>query len=126
MAPSHPSIQSFYQREIPVKEAKRHQSKELSIPGDAFTKEEIEDALDPLNAHFNPRREYQRCDIASLIPGPRAVIFMGRIVNFSVYYGRSKSHAAAKGWHRIIVKDNTGALCVGLFLPLYLLDQSPR
>ena len=114
-------MQSFFQRELAIKETTCRQQKELSVPGDAFTKEEIEDALDPLCNQFNPSREYVRCDIASLIPGPLAVTFTGRIVNFNVFYGRSKSHIAAKGWHRMIVKDDTGAISVSHSFVMLLL-----
>lgn len=111
MASSYPSMQSFFQPAGPLPEAVRRE-KAVTTPGDAFTEEEVVSALDPLNCKFNPIREYVKCDIGTLRPGPQTVTFMGRAVNFSTVYGRSKSHAAAKGWHHIIIKDDTGALCV--------------
>jgi hypothetical protein len=110
--PSYPSVQSFFHREAPAPASTTPEKASLSIPGDAFTKEEIEDALDPLTSRFNPTREYVKCDIGALVPGPQTFTFMGRIVNFSTHHGKSKSHAAAKGWHHMIVKDDTGAVCV--------------
>jgi hypothetical protein len=111
MAPSFPSVQSFFQPAIPLQKAVRREAA-ITTPGDAFTEEEVESTLDPLNSKFNPNREYLKCDIGTLIPGPQTVTFMGRVVNFSTVYGRSKSHVAAKGWHHMIVKDDTGAVCV--------------
>jgi hypothetical protein len=112
MAPLYPSVQAFYRPE-PVRNAIVTQNPVmLSGPGDGFTKEEVENALDPLKTPFNPTREYLQCDIGSLTPGPQAVTFMGRVVNFTTQYGKSKSHAAATGWHHMIVKDDTGGICV--------------
>jgi hypothetical protein len=119
MATSYPSVQAFYRRE-PAPDATDHGISALSSPGDGFTKEEIENGLDPLKSPFNPNREYKQCDIGSLSPGPQAVTFIGRVVNFNTQYGRSKSHAAAKGWHYLIVKDDTGAICVRTSAPTAL------
>jgi hypothetical protein len=108
---SHPTIQSFFKREIPLAKA----NEVASLPsGDGFTKEEVANALDPLNTKFNPSREYRAFDIGSLTPGPNPVMFQGRVVNFSTHFGKSKSQSAAKGWHHMIMKDNTGTICVSL------------
>lgn len=114
MASSYPSVQAFYRPEPDQGATKTHEAATISNPGDGFTKEEVENALDPLKSPFNPNREYLQCDIDSLTPGPQAVTFTGRVVNFNTQYGTSKSHAAATGWHHMIVKDDTGGICVSL------------
>src|SRR4051794_34737840 len=103
MAFSHPSVQSFFQRELCPHQAPPR-NPDLSEPSDGFTAEEVERAVDPLNSQFHPIREYVTCDIGSLTPGPKTVTFMGRLVNLATMYGSSKSQAVAKGWHHLIVK----------------------
>jgi hypothetical protein len=112
MAPLYPSLQAFYKPEPVDGAIVTHKAATLSGPGDGFSKEEVESALDPLKVPFNPSREYLQCDICSLTPGLQAVTFIGRVVNFNTQYGKCKSHTAATGWHHMIVKDNTGAICV--------------
>ncbi len=112
MVPTYPSVQSFYQREISLPKVDHHSVPLATVPGDAFNAEEIEIALDPLRTKFNPSCEYVETDIGSLVPGPQRVTFMGRVVNYNVHYGQSKSHAAATGWHHIILKDDTGVITV--------------
>jgi hypothetical protein len=114
MASSYPSVRAFYRPEPVQSTTESYEAVELSKPGDGFNKVEIEHALDPLKSPFNPSREYLQCDIGSLTPGPQAVTFTGRVVNFNIQYGTSKSHAAATGWHHMIVKDDTGGICVSL------------
>ena len=111
MASSYPSIQTFFQREVRPREAGPRIA-DQSKPSDGFTEEEIERALDPLQSNFNPTREYLSLDIGSLIPGPQSVTFTGRVVNFSIVNSCSKHQAAAKGWHHLIVKDDSGAISV--------------
>lgn len=106
-----PSMQSFFQPEVkqPQKPVINHGPANL---GDGFTQAEIEETLDPLKRAFDPHREYEECDIADLVAGPLPVTFMGRIVNFTTTIGKSKNEKAAKGWHHVIVKDDTAAICV--------------
>jgi hypothetical protein len=117
MAPAYPSIQSFYKREVPTpaKNEEEHQSSP-SKRGDGFTEEELTDALDPLKRQWNPEREYDECTIDKLIPGPKAVTFVGRIVNLTTIHGSSQKQPKAAGWHYLIVKDDTAAISVW-FLP---------
>lgn len=113
MAPSYPSIQSFYKRETPL----LAKQKEDAVPvrqGDGFTEEELEDAMDPLKRNWNPEREYEESRIDQLIPGPKAVTFVGRIVNLSTIFGSSQKQPKAAGWHYLIVKDDTAAISVCL------------
>ena len=58
--------------------------------GDGFTEEELTEALDPLTRKWNPEREYDQMTIGQLVPGPKAVTFMGRIVNFRTVFGHSQ------------------------------------
>lgn len=113
MASVQTTIQSFYSREVPLPEDKRQPNKSaLSTPGDGFTSAEVAAVFDPLQTKFKPTREYLEMVIAALEAGPKTVMFTGRIVNFSIYVGKSKSQTSAKGWHHLIVKDDTGAICV--------------
>jgi hypothetical protein len=114
MAPSYPSIQSFYKREVPAP-AKKEEVLLSSSPSklcDGFTEEELADALDPLKRKWNPEREYEECTIDKLVPGPKAVTFVGRIVNLSTIHGSSQKQPKAAGWHYLIGKDDTAAVSV--------------
>lgn len=113
MPQAYPSIQSFFQPEV--------QSSMIELrglphqePGDGFTSSEIEATLNPLKRDFNPDREYEELDIGELQPGPLAVMFVGRIVNFRTYFGKSKSQSAAKGWHHLVVRDEIGVVGVSM------------
>ena len=81
--------------------------------GDGFTAEEVQDALRPKPTEsWHPSIEYTECDIRNLIPGPHAVMFMGRVANIFDVSTSSKSPQAAKGCLKLTVKDNTGAVTV--------------
>jgi hypothetical protein len=112
MALSYPSIQSFFQREVRIDQS-APQGTDISQPGDGFTTEEVERALDPLNSQFKPKGDYKAFEIGFLIPGPQKVTFAGRLVNFTTIHGKSQAQAAAKGWHHMIIRDDTGAIGVG-------------
>lgn len=84
-------------------------------PGDGFNEAEVEAVLHPTVAeNWLPSQEYDELEIASLIPGPRRVVFKGRIANFHHQATTSKRPRAAKGCVKIIVKDNTGAIMVSI------------
>jgi hypothetical protein len=110
MAFPYPSVQSFYTR---LRESEPQNATAPSHPGDGFTEEDVAVTLDPLKREFNLSCKYERYEIGSLIAGPRPITFMGRIVNVGVFDGRNKSQIAAAGWHHLIVRDDTGAICVG-------------
>lgn len=113
-SPSHPSIQSFYKREvIPAATAAAPFPSESTKDGDGFTEEELENALDPLNRKWNPQREYDEVGIGGLVPGPRPVTFVGRVVNVSTMFGRSPKQPKAAGWHYVLLKDDDAAVSVG-------------
>ena len=61
-----------------------------------------------------PPTEYTGKDVNDLEPGPGCISVTGRIVNFFEMATTSKSEAAAKGFFKLIVKDDTGALMVSL------------
>jgi len=111
MPQGHPSIQSFYKREI----AAQNEEATPEVPprrGDGFTEEELADATDPLNRKWNPEREYEEYTIDQLITGPKAVTFVGRIVNFTTVVGSSQKQPKASGWHYMLVKDDTAVISV--------------
>lgn len=113
MPQGYPSIQSFYKREVaaqdvePTPEAPPRR-------GDGFTEEELADATDPLNRKWNPDREYEEYTIDQLITGPKAVTFVGRLVNFTTVIGSSQKQPKASGWHYILVKDDTAVISVSV------------
>jgi hypothetical protein len=111
MTPTHPSVQSFYKREVRVQNTEAPEAKSAK-PGDGFTEVELADALDPLNRKWNPEREYEELNISQLVPGPRAVTFCGRIVNLKTVHGRNQKQPKASGWHFLIVKDDSAAISV--------------
>lgn len=117
MSPFHPSIQSFYKRDMPENKQDSCPPKQ-SKPGDGFTEDELANALDPLMRKWNPEREYEEFTIDQLSQGPKAVTFAGRVVNFSTFFGSTPKEPKAKGWHYLLVKDNTAAISVRVSLAL--------
>jgi hypothetical protein len=74
---TNPSLALSYEevrQDTPVEEP------DPSKPGDGFTEEEVASALDPLNRKWDPDKEYEEQSIDQVIPGPRAITFVGRIV----------------------------------------------
>lgn len=59
-----------------------------------------------------PVQEYEELEIANLVPGPKCVSFQGRVANFYDQNTPSKRPKAAKGYVKIVVKDDSGALTV--------------
>jgi hypothetical protein len=111
MPQAYPSIQSFYEREVAA-ENRETPPEEPLRRGDGFTEQELVDAMDPLNRKWNPEREYEESTIDQLIPGPKAVTFVGRIVNFTTIFGQSQKQPKASGWHYMLVKDDSAAISV--------------
>jgi hypothetical protein len=112
MARSYPGIQSFYKRQVPTPKKEEERQPSPANTGDGFTEEELADALDPLNRKWNPEREYEECTIDKLIPGPKAVTFIGRIVNLNTMHGSSQKQPRAAGWHHLLVKDDAAVISV--------------
>jgi hypothetical protein len=111
MPQGYPSIQSFYKREVATQNGEAA-PEAPPRQGDGFTEEELADATDPLNRKWNPEREYEEFTIDQLITGPKAVTFVGRIVNFTTVIGQSQKQPKASGWHYMLVKDDTAAISV--------------
>ena len=112
MALSAPSIQSFFQREVPsIKTNKPAVPIDLET-GDGFTSSEIEATLHPTLHIWQPRCEYREVEINDLTPGPGCVTVQGRIVNLFEQPFTGKMPQAAKGCLHVIVKDDTGAFRV--------------
>tara|TARA_R110002033_G_scaffold161214_1_gene197663 strand:+ start:602 stop:1003 length:402 start_codon:yes stop_codon:yes gene_type:complete len=111
MKTSYPSVQSFYKREVQSETESAIDASPIKA-GDGFTEEELSDALDPLSRKWSPEREYEEMNIAQLIPGPRAVMFVGRVVNLSTFFGHSPKQPKAAGFHSLIAKDDSGAISV--------------
>ncbi len=112
MAHQFPSIQSFFHPE-----ASQDRKKNVGASaqaGDGFTAEEVEAVLHPALRPWVPQQEYEEVDIGSLVPGYQRVTFMGRVINFYNLQTPSKMPNAAKGCFKVVVKDDTGALVVGV------------
>lgn len=81
--------------------------------GDGFTHQERSDALKPDFAQpWVPPADYEECQIRDLLPGPRAVTFMGRVANIFDIANTPKTARSAKGCVKLCVKDETGAITV--------------
>ncbi|KAF2453617.1 hypothetical protein BDY21DRAFT_292851 [Lineolata rhizophorae] len=116
MPPHNPSIQSYFPSTSSSRPTEATSSSSSSRPGDGFTAAELERALNPpVNPPWRPAHEYDEVEIAELVPGPRRVTFMGRIVNLYDRAMPSKAPNAARGCLKLIVKDNTGAITVRLW-----------
>ncbi|KAK4695537.1 hypothetical protein P7C71_g2230, partial [Lecanoromycetidae sp. Uapishka_2] len=117
MAPQDPSIQSFFQTEVPSTQTpkKRTHIEANENNGDGFTSSEISSALHPTLHKWQPRTAYEEMDIGNLVPGPGFVTVMGRVANFYDQIMASKMPHAAKGCLKVVVKDDTGAFTVKLW-----------
>ncbi|MCJ1381859.1 hypothetical protein MMC17_004971 [Xylographa soralifera] len=115
MAPQFPSIQSFFEKEIPVKIDRTHASDLQVAISSGFSEEEVQAALHPALHRWSPRNEYEDSDISSLVPGPGCKVLQGRVVNFYQQQTLSKKPQAAKGCLKVVIKDDTGMLMVRLW-----------
>jgi hypothetical protein len=107
MAHHWPSIQSFFQPD-----GTRTRKADNSKSGDGFTTEEVDAVLHPTSRPWIPRQEYTEQNIGDLVPGPGRVTFIGRVANLFEMPTPSKMPRAAKGFLKVILKDDTGALVV--------------
>ncbi|KAF7914941.1 hypothetical protein BELL_0327g00060 [Botrytis elliptica] len=83
--------------------------------GDGFTEEELHEAMDPLAKKWNPSREYESLAVGELIPGPKAVTFIGRVVSFATIIGKSAKQPRARGWHYVGVRGEGGVVSIKLY-----------
>ncbi|KAI9767779.1 MAG: hypothetical protein M1840_005460 [Geoglossum simile] len=105
MAQHWPSIQSFFQPD-----GTKTRKADVLACGDGFTTEEVDAVLHPTGRSWNPRQEYTERNIGDLVPGLGRTTFTGRVVNLFEIQTHSKMPRAAKGFTRVILKDDTGAL----------------
>lgn len=121
MASNTPSIQSFFQPEVPSLPSKKSTFAIDLEAGDGFTPAEIQATLHPALHRWQPRCKYKPIDIGGLSPGPGCITVQGRVVNLHEQPFSSKMPHAAKGCLSLIVKDDTGAFRVRrLFIIGYL------
>ncbi|KAH0559786.1 hypothetical protein GP486_003702 [Trichoglossum hirsutum] len=110
MAHHWPSIQSFFQPD-----GSMARKTEPLRPGDGFTTEEVDAVLRPTSLPWKPQQEYTEQNIGDLLPGPGRVTLTGRVVNLFEVQTPSKAPRAAKGFIKLILRDDTGALVVRLW-----------
>ena len=115
MALGAPSIQSFFQKEVPTVRPPKPAKPVEATAGDGFTSSEIESALHAELHPWQPRCEYKDIDIGNLEPGPGCVAIQGRVVNLYEQPFASKMPHAAKGCLNLLVKDNTGVMRVRIY-----------
>ncbi|MCJ1286437.1 hypothetical protein MMC26_005782 [Xylographa opegraphella] len=114
MASQFPSIQSFFEKEIPAKKGRTRGSDRQIDTNDGFSEDEVQRTLHPTLHRWNPRNEYEDSEISSLVPGPGCRALQGRVVNFYQQQTPSKKPQAARGCLKVVVKDDTGTLMVRL------------
>lgn len=114
MAHQFPSIQSFFQSEIPTAMKAPTSPAPLAEAGDGFTPEEIQATLKTTLHKWQPRCEYSEIGISSLEPGPGCFELKGRVVNMQdEKQSSAKMPNAAKGCLKLTVRDDTGVISVG-------------
>ncbi|KAL8860273.1 MAG: hypothetical protein Q9178_003244 [Gyalolechia marmorata] len=108
MAPQSPSIQSFFQPETPYIQPA---VSDKNVTGDEFTTTEANPLLYSSPHAWRPRTQYKDARIGSLVPGPKCVHLVGRVVNF---YDQptptSKLPYATKRCLNVLVRDDTGMI----------------
>ena len=117
MPPQHRPIESYFQPDLSPHKPEAVSSPQAEI-GDGFTAAEVEATMNPSSLpKWQPRRTYDEADIDSLLPGPRCLALMGRIVNFrDDLRTSSRRPRAAKGCLKLTVKDDTGCIDVSTIL----------
>ncbi|KAG9246758.1 hypothetical protein BJ878DRAFT_455587 [Calycina marina] len=112
-----PSIQSFYKREVQVQTPNTaiDATPTPTAPGDGFSAEEKATALDPSLTKWEPTREYTETGIAELEAGPKAVMFVGRVVNVTTILGQNPKEPKARGWHYVLLGDGGGVVSIKIF-----------
>ncbi|KAK1084900.1 hypothetical protein LTR48_005026, partial [Friedmanniomyces endolithicus] len=112
------SIQAFFSPTPQSSPAKRPSVDDI---GDGFTAEEIQVALQPkLPGPWQPPGKYTESDICDLRPGPKAVMFMGRVCNLFDVANTPKTPRSARGCVKLCVKDETGATTVRLWYAYHM------
>lgn len=110
-----PSIQSFFPLQSSPSKSLLPTSSPLT--GDGFTFEELDATLHPLQQDsWTPSDDYDEYEIDSLMPGPKRIKIVGRIVNLLEGSPATKLSMNAKGSVHLVIKDDTGAVTVGFGL----------
>ncbi|KAL8770645.1 MAG: hypothetical protein Q9209_003713 [Squamulea sp. 1 TL-2023] len=113
MAPQSPSIQSFFQPETPHNQPAVANGEGVE-PG--FTTTEIKAFLYSTPSAWEPRIPYEDAQIGRLVPGPRCVRLVGRVVNFHDQpTSTSKLPYPTKRCLNVLVRDDTGMIKVKLW-----------
>ncbi|KAL8924043.1 MAG: hypothetical protein Q9172_002872 [Xanthocarpia lactea] len=113
MAPQSPSIQSFFQPETPCIQPAVSNKDET---GEKSTSTEANPFLSSTPHAWRPRIQYEDARISSLVPGPRCVHLVGRVVNFyDQPTSTSKLPYATKRCLNVLVRDDTGMIKVKLW-----------
>jgi hypothetical protein len=109
------SIQSFFPLQTsPLKRLPRTSS---PTPGDGFTTEELDISLILApRVDWTPPAEYDEYEIDSLVPGPKRIQIVGRIVNMFELSPKAKLSTGAKGAFHLVIKDDTDAVTVSFCL----------
>ncbi|KAK1488259.1 hypothetical protein CCUS01_14734 [Colletotrichum cuscutae] len=108
---SAPSIQAFYQREVPATPQDASRDRTGFPRADGFTQAEVESGHDPLGRIWNPSEEYSEVHIGQIEPGPNRICFTGRVVNYAPALLDSKNNYNRPA-HQLIIVDGTGAIAV--------------
>ena len=111
MSPQFPSIRDFFQADPSTQRTNTLLTFDSSI-SDGFTPEEMDTTQDLPVEQWETNQDYTDISVGDLVPGPRKVTFVARIVNFYNQPIASKKPQAAKGCLNLLVKDDTAAITV--------------
>ncbi|KAL8779942.1 MAG: hypothetical protein Q9213_006705 [Squamulea squamosa] len=113
MAPQSPSIQSFFQPETPHNQPVVANAEGIK---DGFTTTEVTAFLYSTPNAWEPRIPYEDAQIGKLVPGPRCVRLVGRVVNFyDQPNSTNKLPYPTKRCLNVLVRDDTGMIKVKLW-----------
>jgi hypothetical protein len=111
MPTPNPSIQSYFK---PISNAP-DESPNAFEDGDGFNSKELRDSSSAARMDsWRPEKEYEEECIGNLCGGTRPVLIQGRIVNFFNMSSRASKKGRYAAYWKLIVKDDTGAISVGL------------
>ncbi|KAL8995962.1 MAG: hypothetical protein Q9169_004409 [Polycauliona sp. 2 TL-2023] len=113
MAPQSPSIQSFFQPEMPNTQPAVTNNDE---DGNGFTTTEVKAFLYSTPHAWKPRFQYEDVHIGNLVPGSRCVHLVARVVSlYDQPSSTSKLPYAAKRCLNVMVRDDSGMIKVKLW-----------
>lgn len=110
------SIESFFPKtQVPPASYAVPGSGMLQKPADGLAPSNAGAGLHPGTEVWHPKGVYEQVNISDLQPGLCKVTFKGRIVNSSLSLETnpgSKISMLPKGYHFLVLKDNTGLVAV--------------